>query len=356
VRRHISDARRSRSAGDTTIRSVIRNLAKLAIHHGGISSLARTVLAGRAAILRYHSVSTAADGTHLCLDPGLAVAPEHFDRQCAYLKRHYRVISLDEMVTRLIEGEPLPAKAVALTFDDGYLDNYTRAFPILARHGLNATFYVTTNCIDNLAVLWTGLLRFVIFTTTVPVLETREPMAFRLPLRTPEERREAFTKLIVTMKNVPTATRLELLEAVRVAGGIDDLSPLSRIMMSWDHVREMHRAGMIFGAHTLSHPNLPNATPDEARREIEGSRDALAEQINEPVRHFSYPNGRGSAHLTEAVKSMVRDAHFDSATTSLTGSVQAGDDAFALKRIGIYSRHGALPEFTLDIERGKIGA
>jgi len=53
---------------------------------------------------------------------------------------------------------------------------------------------------------------------------------------------------------------------------------------------------------------------------------------------------------------MVREARFDSATTSVSGSVQVGDDPFALKRIGIYNRHGALPEFTLDIERGKIGA
>ena len=83
------------------IRRYLTNFAKLAIHHGGISSLARACLAGRAVILRYHSVSTAADGTHLCLDPGLAVAPEHFDRQCAYLKQHYNVLSLDEMVERL---------------------------------------------------------------------------------------------------------------------------------------------------------------------------------------------------------------------------------------------------------------
>lgn len=338
------------------IRRYLSNFAKLAIHHGGISSLARACLAGRAVILRYHSVSTVADGTHLCLDPGLAVAPDRFDLQCAYLKRHYRVLSLDEMVSRLAEGKPLPPKSVALTFDDGYLDNYTRAFPILQRHGLNATFYVTTNCIDNREVLWTGLLRFVIFTTTVPVLETREPIAFRLPLRTPVERREAFTKLIVTMKNIPTERRLALLEAVREAGGITDLSPLGSIMMSWEQVREMHRAGMIFGAHTLSHPNLPNATPNEAEREIFGSRDALAEQIGERVLHFSYPNGRGSAHLTEAIKSMVRRAEFVSATTSVTGSVQPADDPFALKRIGIYNRHGAMPEFTLDIERGKIGA
>src|SRR5260221_12588527 len=149
------------------------------------------------------------------------------------------------MAERLSSSEPLPPKSVALTFDDGYAANYTRAFPTLPRHGLNATFYVTTNCIDNREILWTGLLRFAVFTTTVEVLETRAPMAFRLPLRNPAERREAFTKLIVTMKNIPTERRLALLEAVRGAAGVTDLTPLKSILMSWEQVREMHRAGMI---------------------------------------------------------------------------------------------------------------
>jgi peptidoglycan/xylan/chitin deacetylase (PgdA/CDA1 family) len=337
------------------IRSTLTGLAKLAIHHGGLATLARTCLAGRAVILRYHSISTAADGTHLCLDPGLAVTPDHFDRQCAYLRKHYNVVSLDEIVDSLIGGTSLPPKAVALTFDDGYRDNYTRAFPILLRHGLTATFYVSTGCIDNRALLWTGLLRFAVFTTTLPVLEIDAPLAFRFPVATEFERREAFTKLIVTMKNIPTADRLALLDAVRRAAGIEDLSPLSSIMMTWDQVREMHRGGMSLGAHTITHPNLPNATPDEARREIFGSRDELAAELGTAIRHFSYPNGRGSAHLTDAVKSLVREAGFASSTTSVTGGVLPGDDTLALKRVGIYSRHGLLPEFTLDLERGKMG-
>jgi peptidoglycan/xylan/chitin deacetylase (PgdA/CDA1 family) len=286
----------------------------------------------------------------------LAVTPEGFDQQCAYLTKHYNVISLDEMVERLAAGEPQPPRAVALTFDDGYLDNFTQAFPILQRHGLNGTFYVTTNCIDNRELFWIGLLRFVVFTTRVPVLETHDPIAFRLPLGDALQRKAAFTKLVVTMKNISTPKRLALLEAVRVAGEIDDLSPLNNIMMTWDQVREMHDAGMIFGAHTLTHPNLPNSTFEEAEREIVGSKEALEAEIHTSVRHFSYPNGRGSAHLTDAVKGIVRDAGFDSSTTSVTGSVRVGDDAFALQRIGIYSRHGYMPDFTLGIERGKLQA
>ena len=125
-------------------------MAKIAIHYGGIARLARSILGGKAVILRYHSVSTEADGTHLCLDPGLAVTPDDFDDQCTYLRKNYNVISLDEMVDRVMQGKPQPPKAVALTFDDGYLDNYTQAFPVLQKHGLNATFYVTTNCKSSL--------------------------------------------------------------------------------------------------------------------------------------------------------------------------------------------------------------
>lgn len=334
----------------------LTRVAKLAIHHGGIAHLARALLARRATILRYHSVSTEADGTHLCLDPGLAVTPADFDAQCAFLREHYRVISLDDMVDCLAHGRQMPPRSVALTFDDGYLDNFTHAFPILRKHGLSATFYLTTGCIDNQAILWTGLLRFIVFTTQAQRLDIDDPRHFRLPVRTPEERKAAFTQLIVTMKNIPTRDRLELLGALRVAGGIEDLTPLRGIMMTWDQAREMQSGGMAFGAHTITHPNLPNATLDEARTEIVGSRDAMAAELRTRVRHFSYPNGRGSAHLTADVKAIVRDAGFDSATTSVTGSVLAGDDPFALKRIGIYFRHGQLPEFTLDIERGKFGA
>ena len=155
-------------------------------------------------ILMYHYISQPpADADIYRVD--LSVTPDNFRQQLAWLRDNgYTAIDYDDLSTAIVGMAELPEKPVLLTFDDGYLDNYTQAFPILQRHGLNATFYVTTNCIDNREILWTGLLRFCVFTTTVPVLETREPMAFRLPLRTPVERREAFTKLIVTMKNIPT--------------------------------------------------------------------------------------------------------------------------------------------------------
>ena len=185
--------------------------------------------------------------------------------------------------TRHPRRRPLPPKAVALTFDDGYLDNYTQAFPILRRHGLTATFYVTTNCIDNRALLWTGLLRFVIFTTTRP--RARDAGAARVPPaagQRPGASRGLHQADRDDEEHPDRATASRCSRRCGDAAAIDDLSPLESIMMSWDQVREMHRGGMIFGAHTLTHPNLPNATPEEARREIVGSRDALAAAARRP--------------------------------------------------------------------------
>ena len=137
---------------------------------------------------------------------------------------------------------------------------------------------------------------------------------------------------------------------MRRGAGIDDVSPLKSIMMSWDQVREMHRAGMICGPHAHA--------PEPAQRDARGGRardrrlrDAPGRADRVRVLHrYRIRTGRGSAHLTESVKNIVRRADFVSATTSVTGSVMVVTTP-SRSRIGIYNRHGAMPEFTLDIER-----
>ena len=123
--------------------------------------------------------------------------------------------------------------------------------------------------------------------------------------------------------------------------------------MHWEEIREMQRHGMNFGAHTISHPNLPNTSLDEAEREILGSKEMIEEHLGEQVDHFSYPNGRGSSHLTEQIKGLVRRIGFRSAVTSNSGCIQQGDDLFELKRVGIYKKHGRLAQMSLEIERNK---
>lgn len=323
-------------------------------HHGGLVSLARYLAGRRGAILRYHSVTEDEATTLSYLDHGLMVTTAAFRTQLRYLRRFYTVLSLDEMVDRLHRGEALPPRAVAITFDDGYRDNYTQAYPALRSEGLTATFYVTTGCMNGGPPLWTAKLRFIVRRTAREFVTLPPPFSARAETRTPADRQALFTQLVVALKNIPSGQRRDLVDALATAFDVTDFSALADIMMTWDEAREMHRNGMIIGAHTVSHPNLPNTGIDEATEEIAGSRDTIAAELQTPVAHFSYPNGRGSAHLTDAVRSIVRRAAFRSAVTSMPGCVRPGADPWALRRVGIYNRHRHIPSFSLDVERARL--
>ena len=79
----------------------------------------------------------------------LSVLPERFEQQLSYLKdAGYETISTIDLVYHLTFGAPLPAKPIIITFDDGYVDNYTNAYPLLQEYGFSATFYIVTDYVD----------------------------------------------------------------------------------------------------------------------------------------------------------------------------------------------------------------
>jgi peptidoglycan/xylan/chitin deacetylase (PgdA/CDA1 family) len=333
---------------------MLSSFVKSLLHFGGALAVLRTaVTQSRAVVLRYHSVSDAPDRTDLYLDQGLAVSSKVFEEQIRFLSRRYTIVPLGDIVERLRQGRSPYRRALAITFDDGYRDNYIRAFPILRRYKATATFYLTSGCIDNRQVLWTAYLRYILTATQVKELRFTQPEVISLDLSGLAAREEAFKALVVRMKNIGTPERKALLAAVAEKLDVQDTSPLKGMMMHWGELREMQRHGMSFGAHTISHPNLPNTSLEEAEREILGSKEMIEGHLGERVVHFSYPNGRGSSHLTEQIKQLVRRAGFCSGVTSLSGCIQQGDDLFALKRVGIYRKHGRLSHMSWEIERNR---
>jgi peptidoglycan/xylan/chitin deacetylase (PgdA/CDA1 family) len=338
-----------------TRRAAVETL-KYIWHHGGIASLARRLRGGRGAILRYHSVTDDEATTLTYLDRGLMATTEAFAAQLDFIREHYTVITLDEMVERVHQGRMLPARAVAITFDDGYADNYDHAYRLLRAAGLPATFYVTTGALDGGPALWTAKLRYMVRTTTRTHVTLPAPLPTSARIADETDRQTLFTTLIMALKRVPGTQRCELIEALGPCLGVADFSPLDRIMMTWAQLREMSNNGMTIGAHTVSHPNLPNTEVREAEREIVGSRDAIAAEIGGPVAHFSYPNGRGASHLNDTVKDLVRRAGFRSAVTSQAGCIQVGADPWSLRRVGVYNRHRDMRSFSLDVERGRLAS
>jgi hypothetical protein len=131
---------------------------------------------------------------------------------------------------------------------------------------------------------------------------------------------------------LPTRERQDAMREMRRRAAVD-MTVLRTGMMTWAQVREMREGGMLFGAHTVTHPLLPSIPLAEAREEILGSKQALEAELGEPALHFSYPNPGAGVHWSPAVREIVREAGFATAVTSQSGYVKAGDDLLSLRRL-----------------------
>src|SRR5262245_51813073 len=113
------------------------DLVKRGLHFGGAFNVSRRIMPNsRAVILRYHSVTADADSPLAYIDPGLSVPMDAFDRQMRFVRKRYTPVSLGHILESILEGRRLPPLAVAVTFDDGYRDNYVCALPVLKKHGI----------------------------------------------------------------------------------------------------------------------------------------------------------------------------------------------------------------------------
>ena len=186
---------------------------------------------------------------------------QRFEALCAWLARSFCVLPLDQAAARLCEGS-LPARALCITFDDGYADNHDVALPILRRHGLCATFFVATGFLDG-GRMWNDTLVEAVRRSPLDSLDpggleggSGGPEAKKLsalPLASDAARRAAIDQLIGVAKYLPLADRVGFAEAVARASRArlpDDL------MMRSAQVVALRRAGMTIGGHTVNHPIL----------------------------------------------------------------------------------------------------
>lgn len=250
---------------------------------------------------------------------------ERFARTLGWIKRWFNVLPLDEAVRRLSDGA-LPARAAAITFDDGYADNLTVAAPILQAAGLHATFFVATGYLDG-GRMWNDGLIEAVRRSPLDVLDT--PQWGRFSLADWRGREAAALRLIDQIKYLEPTDREQAV--VDVARAAHTTLPTD-LMMSSAQVVQLHRLGFAIGAHTVSHPILAKISLPRAREEIGGGRDALERLIGARVPLFAYPNGKpGRDYLPEHV-ALVRELGFDAAVSTAWGASASGDDIFQLRR------------------------
>lgn len=328
---------------------------KRALWHSGVLSLARLARQrGRAVVLRYHAL-TDGDAEVPYATPDICLPVEAFRLQMAFVKRAYRVVPLDELVDALATGRPLPPRASAITFDDGYADNHRLGLPVLRALGLPATVYVATGGVDGGPPLWTSAVRALVLAARGESIHV--PGLPPITLAPPGRRGPAARILTRAMVPLTTAEREERHAAAAAAAGVDIRRELAGVMLTWDGVRELAAAGWTIGAHTVHHINVALADPAEAEREIAVSQEAIAAVVRAPVRHFAYPNTGGQhRYFDPGVAGILRRLGFRSGATSKTGALRPGTDPLVLPRLGVSPRLAPVIDLATAIERHRLAA
>jgi peptidoglycan/xylan/chitin deacetylase (PgdA/CDA1 family) len=264
--------------------------------------------------------------------PSMLVSAATLRRQLEHLARGWEIVSLSEAARILAEGPRGPGRAfAAITFDDGYADNHAVALPVLSALRIPATVYVATGFMgsaarfahDRLFVTLRELARRGVPPERAGLEPALQGFLSAASAGTPAE---TLDRLIAWAPHPAVLAVAEALEA-RTGRTPADL-PAGTRPLEWDQVRDLAAAGIDVGGHSVGHAALTNLPLADARREIEGCRDAVAERLGRPPRHFAYPNGFHSA----AIRRAVREAGFETGSTTADHENLRGCDPYALSR------------------------
>ncbi len=279
-------------------------------------------------VITYHRIVEQHDPYYCyCIDA------RTFEWQLQLFRRFCAVLSLDEIVDRLDRGLPLPPRCVALTFDDGYRDTATIAWPLLQRYRLPAAVYVAIDALDR-GWLWPDRFRAMLRHTraeAVGLESLDDGGARRFPLATQEQRLAMGEQVGERLKRMPDDRKDTVLGELTDTLGVD-LQAQPRMMLTWDELAALRRAGMTVGSHTIRHPILSRVSLARAEEEIVDSKGVLERRLGVPIRHFAYPNGQ-PADMTPDVIRYVEAAGYATATTTVRGINRATEPRWALKRI-----------------------
>ena len=283
-----------------------------------------------APVFMFHRVLPEGEGSY---DPELVTSTKLFGAFLDWVCARYRLMSLNELVRQCQQPRKGEPAICAITFDDGWRDNFLHALPLLRQRQLTATIFLPVRFIGTERRFWQERLRVFLkdldsrneADSTLKTAMSRFPWCPQLLAR--EEKFERLRRILLTRPSCEAEEFVDFLATV--AGPLAALT--DRAFLDWAEVRAMQDAGMTFGSHTLCHTLLTRAEPAIVEWEIQESRRELTERLGAPLAGFAYPWGATGNYIRERVKA----SGYECAVTTKEGMVRGGSDPWLLPRIPI---------------------
>jgi peptidoglycan/xylan/chitin deacetylase (PgdA/CDA1 family) len=284
-------------------------------------------------ILAYHRVLDDDPDTFPFDNELISATTADFRRQMEFARSNFNVVSFRDLEECERNERPWPERALVVTFDDGYRDNYTQAFPILKELRLPATIFIATGHVGRTELFWWDLIAYCFLQTPLQSLTLPEVSPTPLPLSTRAERRDAINHTLAWIKLVPEETKSDFLSRLPVESDVS-LPGVERMLLSWDEIREMAQHGIEFGGHTVTHPVLSQVSAERLEEEVRQSKRDIEERLGTKACAFSYPVGQEES-FGDAAQRAVERAGYSFAVSYREGTATPLSDRYALPRIHV---------------------
>ncbi len=309
------------------------------VYSSGLVRLGHPFLSRFLTVVNYHRIHDITPSFD-SFRPNVSATTSMFEEQMKYLSRWFRVVSVEDIILWLHGKANLPPHAALITFDDGYLDNYTNAYPILLKYNLPAVIFLTTGHINTDEPFYWDLAAYCFFYTKKS--KVLFPDKTEKHWNNEKERDFISNTWIESLKILPDIEKKKWVNELPIQ--LDIMPPkgyFQSLMMNWDQIREMSRNGIEFGGHTINHPILSRISLEQAHKEINGSKSQIEKEIGKSILSFAYPNGMNN-DVNSDIENITANAGYEVAFTLINGPTslrEVKNNPFAIRRIFIGSNH-----------------
>ena len=337
------------------IRKAFRRACFVFLRWLGFLALWRYVHRNSVTILMIHGVMGKEESS-LWVPLRTRLTPQRLDGILRLLSRHYRFISFDDAVAMVTGKKEIQPYSLAVTFDDGYRNNITRALPVLRKYGVPAVLFVSSGNVEDRRPYWFDRLDFALQHAPAGTREVRIGRKTILLDRTSRSSlRDSYARIRAAAKEIlrDDAEMIEELEGLASFLERENGRELAEIfevdewsaLLTWEEIRCVSGSpDMLFQTHTSDHVRLGLVSEQTVREQILNSKKMLETHTGVPCRFLCYPSGSFSVRTMEIAK----ECGIEAAVTTMPGPNRSGDDPMALRRVHV-STDGSDAELLADI-------